>query len=207
MPKQDIPGGRWAQARRFFDIGLLAILGTGFVIRVARTVALILSAEGAEHFPLLHLSLGPMVAVMAVIIDWIWAAPAETEILQRHFREFIPPLPSTGIYGAVALAAVLGALIFLSDKIVTFCAVFACFGLLDIWGTRMVTVRIRRIIDQAHATAAAGDARQGAWEVVEAYYFGRPHLARRLATLFSPWSRWVSLCLPEKHCCTQPTRS
>jgi len=186
MGNEKIFTSRWQRLRRVFEVAFVFLVATGFLLYSKEKLALLLSCEGANHFPRLHLSVLLVIAVLILIIQWIRANNAEIQMLEDHFREFIPALPSSSFHCAVVIAVLLGVLVYLSDRIVAFSGVFLSYNLLTIWGNWLVSTRLRQAIRQGRSHGPDANTRASAWQAIEAYYLGKPQLKRMLAiVLFS----------------------
>jgi hypothetical protein len=190
---------RWKRVHLLYTVGLTLVGIAGILTTTKDRIALVLSKEGLNQFPILHLSIVLLALVILLIIQWMSANHGEMEMLQHYFGDVVSLVPSEAYFIVAGIAFLLGIMGYFSNNIMVFSGMFASYNLLTVWGSWIVNERCKEMLAKAKSIGNLSDARQHDLEAIERYYLKRPHYPRLMTIIFVSFSSLVISLVARLH--------
>lgn len=167
----------WKYLERTFNfavLGVFAVIGISLAVATGRFESSF-GEEALKMAPHPQLSLVLLFMTLIHIAGWYFAVSGEIEMGRQYIGEFLPDVPDLKIQ-ALAMAGLLGVLVYVSDRPVVYSAIFSSQKLLEVWLLWIRDSKLREAFETARRAAPLDDRRRKKWDIIEQYYLRKPQL-------------------------------
>jgi len=180
LKQRDVSTGHWKKLELCFNIGFAVILTTVLTAFAKDRFVSLWPVDLSPSYCSKFLGVILLIEIIVLLFLWTFAVWNEMNILKKYFFKYIPQQPYQVAVWTVMFCLVLGLLGKFSDRIVVCSAIFAIYGLGDIWGQKIRNNQLKDVLrkmgkDKYEETPT---------QVIKSFYLERPQLERSASIMF-----------------------